>query len=94
MGVQHGSNSVESEPIGLVLLQPEPDIRQQKSKHLVFRVVKNPAVPQRMLSFLSTVKILVISSIPHIDALIDILGSVRVNQIDDDLHSQSMGFID
>ena len=94
MGVEHGGNSVESESIGLVFLQPKPDIRQQKSKHFVFRVVKNSAVPERMLPFLSTMKILIISSIPHTYALIDIFGGVGVNQVDDDFHPQSMSLID
>lgn len=39
-------------------------------------------------------EVLIISSIPHVDTLIDVLGCMRVNDVDDHLDSVFMGFID
>ena len=45
MLVEHGGNSIESEAISVIFLQPESYIRQQESQYLVFRVIKDSAIP-------------------------------------------------
>ena len=46
-----------------------------------------------MLSFYAAMEVLIISSIPHIYAFVDIFSSVRMNQIDYYFHSQSVSSV-
>lgn len=81
MSVQHWCNSIKSVPVSIVLLKPKPNIAQQKPQHFVFTVVKDSTVPEWMVSFLISMKVLVVSSIPHVDPFIDIFSSMRMNDI-------------
>lgn len=67
--IQHRGNAIEAISIGIVLLYPKPNVGQQKSQDLILGVIENSTVPKWMISLLSSVEVLVISSIPHIDAL-------------------------
>lgn len=93
MLIEHRSDSVKSKAISIVLLEPESDIGEEESEDLVFGVIKDSAVPQRMIPFLSAMEILEIGSIPHIEALVDIFGSMWVYKIDDDFNIHAVGCI-
>ena len=43
--VEHGSYSIESEPVGVVLFQPEADVGEQEPQNFIFGVIKDPTVP-------------------------------------------------
>ncbi len=94
MSVQHRCHSIKPVPIGFVLFEPEPHIAQKKSHHFVFTVVENPTVPQGMISFRVTMKVLVVSSVPHVDTLIDVLGRVGMHDVNDDFDSVLVRLVD
>lgn len=94
MSVQHRCHSIEPVPIGIVLFEPEPHIAQKKPHHFVFTVVENPTVPQRMISFRVAMKVLVVSSVPHVDALIDVFGRVGMHDVNDNFDSVLVRLVD
>jgi hypothetical protein len=94
MLVQHGSDSIKPKPIGIILLQPEPDIGKKEAKDLVFGVVKDSAVPEWVIALLSPMEVLIVSAIPHVNAFQHVLGRMGMHQINDNLDSHSMRLID
>ena len=43
-----------------------------------------------MVAFLATMEILVVSAVPHVYALVDVPGSVGVNQVDNHLDIETV----
>ena len=74
--IEYRSDCIKSVAVSVILLKPESNVRQQKPLHLEFRIVEYLAVPQRMISLLTAMKILVVSPVPKVDPFIGVFGSM------------------
>lgn len=88
--IEHGSYSIKSVSVCVIFLNPKPYIWQQESKYFILLIIEYPTIPKRMITFLSTMEVLIISSIPQIYAFQHILGSVWVHKINDNLNIKLM----
>lgn len=94
MQVQHTRHAIESETIKLVLVHPESQVAEQESHDFMMTIVEEPAVPLIMTSPTTCVEILVVRPIELIQSIEDVLGSMTVDDIQQDNEAQAMGGID
>lgn len=94
VGIQHASDSVESEAIELVLIHPEAKIAQQEAQYFMVAVVEETAVPELMTTLCTFMEVEVIAAIKHVQSVQHILGSVTVHDIEQDCDSHAVGSID
>lgn len=93
MRIEHGCDTIKSIPICVVLLEPKPYVTEQKALNFIFTVIKDSAVPQRMITLSITMEVLIVSTIPHINTFIYILSSMRMNNINNDLNVMFMRLV-
>lgn len=93
MFIQDRSNTIKTETISIILLQPKSYIWQQESLYLIFRIVKQTTIPLSMYSSFSTMKILVIGPIPEIDSFENIFSCMSMYQVYNDFYTSAMSLI-
>mmetsp|Transcript_39718 Transcript_39718/g.77744 ORF Transcript_39718/g.77744 Transcript_39718/m.77744 type:complete len:451 (-) Transcript_39718:756-2108(-) len=93
MLVQDRSHSVEAEAVELVLLKPPTKVGEEEPEHLPRRVVVNARVPQRVVTLGALVKVVVRGAVKIVDAILDILGRVRVHHIEQHVHSEPVALV-
>jgi len=69
MGIKHARNAVKPKSVKVVLVHPESQITKEKSHDFMTTIVEQPAVPQLMLTFWSTMEIAAIRAIELIQAI-------------------------
>ena len=94
VGVEHGSDAVEAKPIELILLHPEAQVTQQKPQNLVRAVVKESRVPEFVPPPRALVEVLVVATVEHVQAVEDVLGGVRVHDVQQDGDAHAVGGVD
>lgn len=94
MMVENGGDSIESETINLVLIKEPSEVGEQESLDLILGVVEEHGVPTRVVSSVTSVREAVIGSIEFVDTVNDVVGSVGMDQIDDDLEAHAVCLVD
>lgn len=94
MQVQHTCHAIKSETIKLVLIHPESQVAEQESHDFMMAVVEEPAVPLIMASPTTCMEILMVRPIKLIQSIEDILGSMTVDDIQQDDKTQAVGGVD
>ena len=94
MDVHHTGDPIKPEPVELILFNPEPQVTEQEPHHFVVSVVEEATVPKFMTSLSSLVEIEVIGAVKFVQPIEDILTGMRVNDIEEDRYSHSMGGVD
>ena len=84
MLVQDRGDAVEAETVKLVLLDPPPQVGEEEAENLPRGVVVDARIPKRVVSLGTLVEVLVRGTVKVVDAVLDVLGSVRVNDIEED----------
>mmetsp|Transcript_17773 Transcript_17773/g.41029 ORF Transcript_17773/g.41029 Transcript_17773/m.41029 type:complete len:473 (-) Transcript_17773:1167-2585(-) len=93
VGVENRRNPVKAKPVELVLLEPPTEVGEEEAQNLPGRVVVNARVPQRVVAFRTLMKVLVGCTIEVVDAILHILGSVRVHHVKKHIHSQPVALV-
>jgi hypothetical protein len=91
--VEDGCDSIKPKPISIVFLQPKPHISKQKSQHLVLAVVEYFTVPKSMVATIPRMEVLIIGSIPLVDAFVDVFCCVCMHDVDYHLYIVFMRFV-
>mmetsp|Transcript_53980 Transcript_53980/g.110172 ORF Transcript_53980/g.110172 Transcript_53980/m.110172 type:complete len:679 (+) Transcript_53980:411-2447(+) len=94
MLVEDGGHAVEAEAVEAVLLQPPPQVRQQETQHLPRRVVEDTTVPEGVVAFGPLVEVLMRGAVEVVDAVKDVLGSVRVHNVEQHRHPHRVRLVD
>ena len=91
--VQHRSDTVKTEAVKMVFLQPELQIGKQEVQNTGLAVIKALGSPGRMLTLFSIVEELPYRSIKHMDTFRCVLNRMGMDQIQQDTDAHIMGFI-
>ena len=94
MLVHHASHSIEPKPVKHVLVHVESQVGQEEPQDLVVTIVEQPTVPQFVSTSSSLVEVTVIRSVKVIQSILGILGSVRVDDVEQDNHSHPVSSVD
>jgi hypothetical protein len=73
MGIKHTRNAVKPKSVKVVLIHPETQITKEKSHNFMTTIVEQPAVPQLMLSFRTSMEIATIRSVKLVQTIQHIL---------------------
>ena len=57
--IEHGSDSIKTETIKMILLEPIFTIGKQEMNHIIFAIIKAEAVPCRMFVSVTWIEILI-----------------------------------
>jgi len=91
--IEHGSDTVETETVELILFKPEFAVREQEMQHLVLAIIEAKRVPGGMLAACTAQEILIIGTVETSEALHFILNSMAVYNIHDDSDSHAVGVV-
>lgn len=92
--VQHGGYSVETVSIEVVLVVPPTQVGQQESEHLVLHIVEQATVPKGVLATGSVMKEAAVGAIELVQTVLDVLGGVRVDHIEQHIQAVRVGYVD
>ena len=67
--VEHWCHSIEPEPVCVVLFQPESNVGEEEAQYFVLWVIEHSAVPERVVSLVAAVEVLVVGSVPVVYSL-------------------------
>ena len=92
--VKHRGDTIETETIEVILLEPELTIGKQEVQHLVLSVVEAQAVPSRMLTTVALIEILAWVTGKVTKTFHLVLHSMTVHDIHDNGNTCFVGSID
>lgn len=85
--IESRCDAIESETINSKFIGPVREVRKKESQNFVLTIVVDLAVPEGVVSFIASVEILVVSSVPQVETVLDIRRCVAVNDINNDSNS-------
>ena len=92
--VEHRSHSIKPEPIEPILLQIPAEVGQQEPQHLPAAVVEEPRVPEGVDPARAAVEEAAVRAVELVEAVQHVLGSVRVNDVEQDVDAQAVRGVD
>lgn len=93
VSVEHARHTVEPEAVKVVLVHPESEVAQQEAHDFMMTIVEQSAVPELMSSLWALVEVLMVSSIKLIQTIEHVLGSMTVNNIQQDNKAQAVSSV-
>mmetsp|Transcript_29820 Transcript_29820/g.71003 ORF Transcript_29820/g.71003 Transcript_29820/m.71003 type:complete len:346 (+) Transcript_29820:5541-6578(+) len=87
--VQHAGDSSKAKAIKSVLLDPPPEVGQQKAQDLVLAVVEQRGAPLLLLALASAMRVAVVGTIHGSEAIHLVRRAVRMHQVHN--HRQAVG---
>ena len=92
--VEHAGDAVEAEAVDAVFVEPEAAVGEEEAADLGLGVVEASGVPGGVVSASAMVAVEEVGAVLEADAFGGVLDGVRVDEVDDDAQSESVGVVD
>ncbi len=89
--IEHRGNSVKSESVKSINVNPHTQIREEKTENLPVVVVEETRVPERVITAWPGMEVAGVRPVKHVEAILGVLACVRVDHIEHDEYAHSVG---
>jgi hypothetical protein len=94
MLVHHTGHTIKPKPVKHVLVHVKPQVGQEEPQNLVVAIVEQSTVPKLVSTPGSFVEVTVIGSVKVVQSILRVLGSVGVDDVEEDDHAHPVSSVD
>lgn len=76
--IEHGSDSIEPEPIDIVLVHIPGEITEKQAQHFPLAVIVHLRIPLSVIPSFAFMEVLVVSAIPKIEPIVHVLARMPI----------------